>query len=270
MYEYPLTIAKICYVLIVLTYFSILDIKYRDIPDKHVWTSLIGAITLFLLSIPSDINYGITMFAIYILISMLLGPVLFYGLYKANMIGGADVIVATEISLLFPLPSIYKYTLLAKESIIPIYFPPILPILLYTNLLIAIFVPFNILYNLLKYKNIYHSINANTITKIILLAIAKPVKARDYLSLKHRYLLEEFKITRNGVKRIIRTTFNINEEYTDHQKLIRKLINEGLLNPDDYVIITYGIPYIVPILFGTILFMVFGDLVIQYLFSILG
>ena len=270
MYEFPLTIAKICYILIVLTYFSILDIKYRDIPDKHAWASLVGAIILFLLSIPIDLNYGLTMFTIYTLVSMLLGPLLFYGLYKIDMIGGADVIVVAEISLLFPLPSIYKYTLFARELIMPIHLPPILSILLYANLLIAVIIPFNILYNLVKYKNIYRSLKTGLARKIILLATAKPVKAKDYLILKHRYLLEEFKVTNEGIERTIRTSFDINEEYTDHQKLIRELISNGLLNPDDYIIITYGIPYIVPILLGTLLFMIFGDLVIQYLFLALS
>ena len=83
-------------------------------------------------------------------------------------------------------------------------------------------------------------------------------------------MLEEFKVTNEGIERTIRTSFDINEEYTDHQKLIRELISNGLLNPNDYIIITYGIPYIVPILLGTLLFMIFGDLVIQYLFSALS
>ena len=266
MYEFSLIIAKICYIFIVLTYFSILDIKYRDIPDKYAWASLVGAIILFLFSIPIDLKHGLTMFTIYTLTSMLLGPLLFYGLYKTDMIGGADVIVVAELALLFPLPTIYKYTLFAGTRIMPILLPPILPILLYTNLLIAAIIPFNILYNLIRYKNVYRSLKTSLVKKIILLATAKPVKARNYLTLKHRYLLEEFKVTNEGIERTIRTSFDIDEEYRDHQKLIRELISKGLLSPDDYIIITYGIPYIVPIMLGTLLFMILGDLVIQYLF----
>ncbi len=270
MYGELLVYARITYLFIVLIYFSILDIKYRDIPDRQVWASLAGAIILFLASIPLHIGYGIEFFIAYLAVSLFLGPILFYGLYKTDMIGGADVVVVAEIALLLPTPDIYSYTLMARESLMPIRFPPILPILLYSNLLIVVIIPFNIVYNMLRYRSVYSSLKTSFSKKLVLLATAKPVKAIDYLKLKHRYLLEEFRVTEHGVERSIRTSFDINEEYTDHQRIVKELIDKGLIKPDEYIVVTYGIPYLVPLLLGTALFMVIGDLLMQILFQALA
>ncbi len=270
MYE-VLEYIKIVYIIGVLIYFSILDILYRDVPDKLAWGSLAVSFILGLASIPLYFRYSSDLVILYSVMSMFLGPGIMYGLYKMGLMGGADVIVLTDIAVLFPLPTIYEVIVTPfNQALIPLRLPPILPILLYANLSVLIVIPFNIVYNLVKYHRFYSKLNISISKKIILLATAKPVKANDYLKLKHRYLLEEFNIDGGTLVRSPRTTFDISEEYTDHQELIRNLLEKGYLKPEDRVLVTYGIPYIVPILLGLIIFLVFGDSLVARLLLALG
>ena len=98
---------KIIYGIIILTYFSYLDIKYREIPDKTVWAVVAGALILFLASIPTFL--GNTIDIIYSLVSIIVGPLLLYLLYKMNLMGEADVYVVLAIAFLFPSTSIYSF-----------------------------------------------------------------------------------------------------------------------------------------------------------------
>ncbi len=261
-----LVYVKIAYVVVMLTYFSILDIKYRDIPDKQVWFSLGIAVLLFILSIPGYLElYNIRFFLSYLLMTIVIGPLILYILYYKDLIGDADVVIASEIAILFPVVKIYDYVYM-KTSVV-IHLPPIIPILLYTNLLVLVLLPIIIVKNIVLHRNIYRGVETGFFKKIVLLATSKPVKVCDYLKMKHVFPLEEFIIDKDGVKRRFRTTFSIQEDYRDHQERLKELIRKGVIDKDTVMIVTYGIPYLVPMLLGFILFLLIGDLLFIPLLS---
>lgn len=240
-----------------LTYFSILDLRTRDIPSRLVWFFLAISLILMIVSIPNYTAYSLSEAVFYVAINASLGPMLLYALFKAKLIGDADVIVVSSLTLLHPLPNTYDCILINVSA--PVKLPPILPIILYANLMVVMYLPVNIVINVVKYRDFYKSIKASFWKKIVLLAESRPVEAGKYLSMKHRYLLEDYKLTNGRLVKEVKLSFNILEDYTAHRYAVEKLLNEGFLKPEDLVLTTYGIPFIVLLLLGYIVFLLVGD-----------
>lgn len=254
---YLVNIAKTVFTLFVLGFFSILDIKYRDIPAVYVWISL--GIAILLASISFYIYvilYSASLLIIYFIISLLVGFVLLYILYIMGFLGEADVFIGFELAILYPTPDVYDLVLF--KAPIGIRMPPVIPIMIYSNILVAVLIPLLVIANL-RHKELYTKYNVSFTKKILLLITSKPVKIKDYLNMKHVYPLEIIKEEEGRLVRSIRTTFDINEDYRVHQETIKSLVEKGLLKDSDYIIITYGIPYILPILLGFILFLTIGE-----------
>ncbi len=257
---------KIVYTIVMLSYFSILDIKYRDIPDRQVWFSLGVSILLFLASIPLYLStYRLLFILVHILIALVVGPLVFYILYLRDLIGDADVVIASELAILYPTPEIYNVVLV--KTGLEIHIPPIIPMLLYTNLLIIVLIPVIALKNLLLHHNLYSGLKTGFFRKLVLLATSKPVTVSQYLCMKHTYPLEELYVENGVLKRRFKTTFSIQEDYREHQERLRELLEKGYVSRDTVIIVTYGIPYVVPMLLGFLLFLVIGDLLFLPLLS---
>ncbi|MCS7128201.1 MAG: prepilin peptidase [Sulfolobales archaeon] len=240
-----------------LTYFSILDLRTRSVPSRLMWLFLAVSLILMAASIPNYATYSASEAVFYAVINASLGPMLLYALFKARLIGDADVVIISSLTLLHPLPNIYDCVLINISA--PLKFPPILPIILYANLMVILYLPVNIVVNLVKYREFYKSIKASLWKKAMLLAESRPVEAGKYLSMKHRYLLEDYKLTDGMLVREVKLSFNILEDYTTHRDVVEKLLNEGFLKPRDLVLTTYGIPFIVLLLFSYTVFLIIGD-----------
>jgi len=265
LYGYILVV-KIMYTVLVLSWFSYYDIKYRDIPDRYVWLSLIVSIILFIASIPFYLGrFGYQLLIGYTVLSILLSTGFFAMLYFMGFIGLADVFVVSEIALLFPLIDVYDIIYYKIEF--PFHLPPVLPIILYSTISSLIIMLFKSLFISIKhYDKLPQDIPLSK--KIALMFMARPMTIRDFLSTKYYYPLTIFKIEDNVLKRITRLTFDVEEEeYWEYQEEFRKLVEEGLLSPDEYVWVTYGVPYMVPLLIGFILFLILGDTPFFELFS---
>ncbi len=240
-----------------LIHFSILDLRTRSIPDRLVCLFLAISLTLMIASIPNYTAYSLSEAIFYAVIDASLGPMLLYALFKVKLIGDADVVVVSSLTLLHPLPNIYDCVLINVS--VPVKMPPILPIILYANLMVVLYLPANIVVNLVKYGEFYRSIKTGFWKKAILLAESRPVEAEKYISMKHRYLLEDYKLTDGGLAREVKLSFNILEDYATHRGVVEKLLNEGFLKPRDLVLTTYGIPFIVLLLLGYAVFLLVGD-----------
>ncbi len=258
---------KVVYTLIVLVYFSILDIKYRDIPDKLIWLSLGVSIILALISAPYYISVfhvlPLPLFLVTLLTSMMIVLVLIL-MYYFGYMGGADVIIIGELAILFPFYAVYGVSLMGRSCMF--HLPPIILILLYAASSMILIIVFKVLVGVAMYRR-YLPKNTAIFTKILLLAFGRPVRIRDYLGMKHYYPLSVIKETPSGVEVSYRLGFDVEEEYYEHQEYLRSLINRGVIDPDDYIWVTLGIPFIVPLLLGYLLLLVFGD---YPLLSLLG
>ncbi|MEM3989316.1 MAG: A24 family peptidase C-terminal domain-containing protein [Desulfurococcaceae archaeon] len=241
-----------------LIYFSILDLRTRNIPSRLVWFFLAISLTSMIISIPNYTAYSISEAMFYAAINASLGPMLLYALFKAKLIGDADVIVVSSLTLLHPFPNIYDCVLINISA--PVKLPPILLIILYANLMVILYLPVNIVINIVKYGEFYKSIKTSFWKKVVLLAESRPVEAVKYLSMKHRYLLEDYKLTDGRLVKEVKLSFNILEDYVAHRYVVEKLLNEGFLKPEDLVLTTYGIPFIVLLLLGYIVFLLVGDM----------
>ncbi len=240
-----------------LTYFSILDLRTRSISNRLVWSFLAISLALMIASIPNYTAYSISEAVFYAVINALLGPMLLYALFKAKLIGDADVAVVSSLALLHPFPNTYDCVLINVSA--PVKLPPILPIILYANLVVVLCLPANIVVNLVKYREFYRNIKASFWKKAMLLAESRPVEAGKYLLTRHRYLLEDYKLTSGGLVREVKLSFNILEDYAAHRNVVERLLNEGFLKPEDLVLTTYGIPFIVLLLLSYTVFLLVGD-----------
>ncbi len=257
---------KIVFIISILLLFSYYDIKYRDIPDKLVWFSLFISIVLFAYSIPYYLGeYGSNLFYAYTLLSLILGIGLFLFLRYLDLIGLADLFVVAEVSLLFPLIDIYRVVYVLVKF--PLHLPPILPIILYSAVLSIVVGLAKSLYFSFKY---YDKIPRDLplIKKIFLLLVGRPMTIREYLSSKHFYPLTVYRIVDNKLVVEHRLSFSVEEEeYEEHQKIVQDLIDKKYLSPEDYIWVTYGVPYMVPLLLGFLLFLLVGDTPLIMLFS---
>ncbi|WP_148677212.1 A24 family peptidase C-terminal domain-containing protein [Staphylothermus hellenicus] len=248
-------LVKIAFSLIVLSIFSIYDIKYRDIPGIYVWFFLGASIVLFIFTITW---YEITWFLMsFIVMSLLFGGGVPLALYFLGYMGSADVIAIVSLAFLFPYTDVYKYSLLAS-SVGGIHVPPIFVIILYSTIVYLVYLPFKIIYVLLVHRDKLPR-NSGYLLKLVYLLTGTPMKVSDYLRKKHYYPLMVFKETDQGVKVIYRSSFNVEEDYIDHHENLKRLIGKGKISPSNYIWVTYGIPYIVLLLFGLIMLLIVGD-----------
>ncbi len=259
---------KIVYTLIILGYFSILDLKYRDIPDKLVWLSLAGSIILLLISVPSLIvyysKYNFVLLLSSILIEALIITILVI-LYYYDYMGGADVIVIAELTLLYPLYKVYNYSIIHYSCIF--HLPPVIVILIYASLSFLVILPIKALIILLKYRR-YIPKGIPLRLKILLVFTGTIVTVKKYLEMKHYYPLTIIREENGRIVKEYRSSFNISEDYWVHQEKFRELISKGLLNPNEVIWVTYGIPFIVPLLVGFITLLLIGDFAILKLMGV--
>ncbi len=258
---------KIIYGLVSLLVFSIYDLRYREIPDKYVWGFLSGCILLFIFSLLiCNTNYPLQFILIYIIMSLVIVPGLFFVLYKLDYIGEADFYVVLGLSILFPLGSIYKYVVFYENSML-IHIPPILVMVLYSTAMLVVLTLLKGLVFGLAWKK-YLPKNLGIYKKILLLFIGKPMRIKDFLKSKHYYPLTVFKPSNEGVEVSYRLSFSVEEEdYRIHQNKLKELIDKGIVDPEQIIWVTYGIPYIVALLFGYLLLLVLGDYPVLFLFT---
>lgn len=258
--------AKIVYAVALLIYFSFLDIRDRSIPDKLIWSSLLLSGVFFALSLYIYIQvYPLTLLMFYFILSIIIGPGLFALMYFLGKMGGADVIVVADLALLFSFP--------ALSPIFSIYtdveniFPPVLVIIFYSTILFALIVPVRVMYLWIRHRDKLPK-ELPLYKRVLILVTGTPITVGEFLEKKHYYPLTIYEEENGVLKKKWRTGFDIEEEYTEHQERVRRLIEKGLLSYREYIWVTYGVPFIVPLTVGLIVFLLIGDWPLRIVFGI--
>ncbi len=235
---------KITIILIVLTYATVLDIKYRETPLK-IWLSSIPIITL--LTIFEYIE-GIEYNLIITLYSCIISIAIPWIIYLSGLLGGADALAYTLVTLGAPFRPLPMMT-----NVVP--FPFL--VLVYSNILPAIMAIILLVYNLILNRHFIPK-GVSLKTKMLLLVNGIPIKVSRYLRQKYTYPLQIFEEDHELVVKY-RSAFNIDEDPEEHRAKIRKLLERGLISSDSYIWVAYGLPYILFILIGYITSLIIAD-----------
>ncbi len=224
-----------------LTISSILDVLRREIEPKF-WLLMLPITALVLLLNFASSDSWITLI-IYVAASIGLALIATIVPYKMGIFGGADVICLALLAALNPLP---------LKGILP----PILPIIVYSSLLLVVQAPALFLYNIIFNRREVSRLRTSTLKKIIIASTGVPVDAERYLSSKFFFPLEL--IDKRG-RRKLRVSFDVEEDDYEHRIHVANLIRNGIISSDTKIWVTYGHPFLVYVLIGYIVWLVVGD-----------
>lgn len=252
-------VARTIIALATLGYASYMDLKTREITP---WLWIIAS----LIALPFTayeawflVSKGYATFCILeIALSAMALPFIVY-MYRKGLFGGADMLA--YVFLMVDMP--WYPIAFGLRSIIPI---PLLT-LFYASLVVGITVPFKMLKNLTskKFREHARELNLKGIDLIKFSATASAMTVKEYLKKRFWFPLEILREEGDLVKRELRSHFNVEEEYEDHQKAIRELVNKGKVREEDIIFVTYGVPFVVFMFAGFIVSLVVGDYPIRFL-----
>lgn len=260
---------RIFYAFSVLSVFSIYDVKYRDIPDKYVWFSLFVSIALFALTVTLYVvvldSLQLTLLILYIVFSFITGVGVFVLIYRLGFIGKADVFVIAELTLLFPYVDVYDFVVFRHRGVL--HLPPVIPIVLYSNIISLLFIVFkSMVFSVIYRKFIPKDLPLRR--RALLVIFGRPMSVSKFLLTKHYYPLTLIRLVDGNVVKTHRLTFKVEEEdYRVHQENLRELVSRGYIKPEEVIWVTYGVPYMLPLLITMVLFLLIGDYPLQLLFK---
>ena len=261
MFNQYFVLLKAFIAILFLAWFSVLDYKTRDIPDKYIWLWGFVSVALFVATL-FLYRTVLRLFIIYTILSIIIGPGLFGLLSYFELMGWADFFAILWITLMFPIPDLYQINIVSFPSFF--HFPPIIPIILYSSLSIALIAIFKGIHTLVKYRNLLPP-NTSIKDKLALIFTGRVVSIKEYLSMRHYYPLTIPKVKDGKTTYIVRRSFDIYEEYEEYQRELEEMLNKGLIKADDKIWVTYGIPFIIPLLLGFICTVIIGDTPILYI-----
>jgi len=174
-----------------------------------------------------------------------------------GLMGKGDVFIIAMIVLIHPSIDVYDYVLF--QTRIPKFLPPVYLIVLYSALITVVFTLVKSIYYLIVYRGKLPCGEPLRL-KILMSIIGRPMSVEEFLKSKHYYPLTIIERGVGGVVRKYRLSFDAeHEDYKVHQENYRRLIEEGVISKDDVIWVTYGIPHIVPLTIGYVLFLIIGD-----------
>ncbi len=250
---FEVDLARTIIALLTLSYAAYSDVKTREISP---WLWLIASLIALPLTLYEAwflITKGYLLFCLLeVAIAIVFLPFIVY-LFKKGLFGGADMLA--YVFLIVDMP--WYPVAFGVRSILPI---PLLT-LLYASLAVAIYIPIKVIKNLSDRKFNVHAeeLGISGFKKIRLASSASVMTVKEYLSKKFWYPLEIIKETNNGIKRELRPYFHVEEEYEEHQKKLKELLDRGKIRENELIFVTYGIPFIVFMLIGFILALIIGD-----------
>ncbi len=247
----------------VMTYAAYSDWKTREVEPK-LWliTSIIGGIlTITELYLLSTVAKNLFLWGLIdFLFSFLIFPFL-YVMYKGGVLGGADMLA--YLFLTFTLP--WYPLILGIRAISPIPFLT----LLYASISAIIFSLIRMVSNLLSkdFKDFMDKHEIRGLARLHYAMSGKVFRAEDYLKTKFWYLLSRFEEGEKGIEVEFRRRIDLEEEPADHRKEIKELIESGKISKDEKVLASYGMPFLVFMLFGLIMSLIIGDFWLRALFG---
>jgi len=242
-----LDIIKALYSVVFLLVFSIQDYRAREISDSLVYLFTGGSVCLFLLGI----YYNGVPPLLYLVTSSIV-PLLFLALYFTGLMGEGDVYVVAALTLLYPSPP--GLTLYGAPVL-----PPMLTITLYSTLLIVVITVAYGFYTIARYHGLLRDIPPRY--RFIYPFIARPMRLRDFFEARFYYPLTIPELLGDGSVRITyRLHYDVeDEEPGRYREVFKSLVEKGLASVDTYIWVSYGIPYIIPLFIGLVLYIMLGD-----------
>ena len=205
-----------------LLHATYLDLKSREI-DLKIWLLYSPLVLLFLFQYR---NLNIFLY----LYSAITANVLLLIFYYVSLIGGADLFLSLILSL-------------SNASVRPLFFARLsvmglepLTILLYSSLSILLISIGNLV------RNYPYTRGYPIGLRLILALSGRRVKVKDFLNSKFLYPLTQ--IDESSKQITIRTTFSVEEDDAEWRRKFSEYVKKGLINEDDYIWVTWGIPVI--------------------------
>ncbi|MEM1830432.1 MAG: A24 family peptidase C-terminal domain-containing protein [Desulfurococcaceae archaeon] len=251
-------IVKIVSTLITLVVLSIQDWRTRELDGRIVYSYLMLSILMFFTSTMIS-HLPLETLLFYTFFSVVTTSGLFILLYITGLAGDGDVYVATSLGLMFPYITSYKFTLQRIGLL-----PPCMVVVFYASAFALVLMIANSTWVLIRYRDAVSRIPLKY--KFIIPLIGRPVRIREYLRGKYKYYypLQFFEVRNEGVLVYFKLFTSINSKEVSS---LHNLINKGLLSMDDYIWITPGLPFILYLLIGFILMLVFADKPILFIIS---
>jgi len=153
-----------------------------------------------------------------------------------RLMGGADLLAVSVFVMLYPFynsRSVIANTVMRSSS--RALLPPLLDVLFVSFLITMFYTIINAIHNLIKLKQIREAINADIISRLIYLLAGRFVTVRDYCSSRVKFCYPLY--VRN---RVARKTFDVNEDFSEWQRIICS--QEA--KPDELIICEVGVPYV--------------------------
>ena len=236
-----ISIVRIVVTIVIFVILSIFDIKTREI-DPKLWIFIIP-IFAFLSVMDIEFNsISISIIKQYV-IGIIVDSIIAFAFYFFGLFGGADMFALIALSIAVPIVGfviIYQLLLIVYSGIIGL-------------LIILLF----LLLNIAKKNWEKLPSNIGVFKKIALMSMAIPVPIKELDRYKFFYPLTIYNCKDNQKHVIIRLSFDIEEDYSQHIREIKKLLEIGCINDNEYIWITYGIPFLVNLTISYIL-VVFG------------
>lgn len=217
---------------------SYMDLKTREI-DPRIWIPF-GVIAIALIVVrlyAGDESMG----SLYILLS-LIAPGVLLALSLVGMMGFADPIAMLVVSLLIPSPP-------------PgLLIPPSMFILVLSSLsmLFSLVIPISI-YNI-KYLQMIRRICGSIYLTAVIAATGVAISIERFERTRFLYPLVYPERHGDSIRWVCRASFNIDEEPGTHRARIRALVEEGFVDKSEKIFVTWGVPYILFILIGVVLY----------------
>lgn len=224
--------------LVMLLITSYMDLRTREI-DPKVWIPFIiagAAVTIAKISLYWDQSYPS-----YLLLSMI-PPAILFILSVFGMMGLADPIAMAIVSLLIPAP---PSTLVLPPSMVILALASI-------SMIIVLVIPM-LIYNISYLGFISRRCSSKQLVAIIALT-GFPVSVKRFLRSKFLYPLIYPSLEEDKVTWICRGSFEIDEDPKIHREAISALLEKRYIDEKTMIYVTWGVPYIVFILLGLLLY----------------
>lgn len=238
MYLEPGFIAGYIVALIMLIITSYMDLRTREV-DPRVWIPFaVAAAVLIIVRIYSHWDPG---YLAYLLLSMI-PPAILFILGLLRMMGLADPIALAIVSLLIPAPP--------PDLILP---PSMVVLILASISMLLLLVLPMLFINIPRLSLISKRCGSKYLVVLITLT-GFPVSVERFLGSKFLYPLIYPLLSGDGVLWICRGSFEIEEDPRAHREAISMLLEKGYIDREEIIYVTWGVPYIVFILLGVLLY----------------
>ncbi|HWQ17008.1 MAG TPA: A24 family peptidase C-terminal domain-containing protein [Sulfolobales archaeon] len=234
----PYFMAGYIIALVMLVITSYMDLKTREI-DPRVWIPFVIAAIVMLIA-RFSIHWD-SISVIYLLLSMI-PPSILFALGFLGMMGLADPIALAIVSLLIPEPPA------------GLLLPPSMVVLIIASIfmLILLVIPMLII-NLPRLGLISRHCGSKYLTTIIALT-GFPISIRGFLGSKFLYPLIYPSLNEGKIQWICRWSFEIEEDPKAHREAIAMLLEKGYVSEREAIYVTWGVPYLVFLLLGVLLY----------------